>query len=533
MVAQTLGETKNSSKEHRSKRLISITMVVIFVITLLSFSTGAPPGRTGAPGELSCEASGCHDVGNVFDGEISFNGFPAAVPVGQTFDVSVSIRATRGNPVRGGMSMVALGRVDGELMSIGRFIDPGFDVGVEVDVTSGRQYLSHSPAKFFDSDSIVTYTARWSTPQSLEGVDSVFLYATSVLANGNGSRTGDHVIRTSRALEAIGTRVDEDGDGFDSDIDCDDTDPDVNPDATEIINNGIDDNCDGIIEEVDFDMDGFNELEDCNDSDARINPGAFDVPNNDIDEDCDGVLAMFDNDLDGFNSDDDCDDNDPSINPDATEIPNNDVDENCDGELGIIDVDGDGFNSDEDCDDSNPNINPSGTEVPGNGIDEDCDGTDSQSLMMFRGVILDVSGRPLSDVLFIDRESGEIIATSDANGAYELGLNSEGQSLTLRRNATSGEGVSSTDLVQITRHILQLNTFDNELQILASDVNNSGSVSATDLVLIRRVILGQADRFGDREPWQFIPATIDANTPLSSLSEIRAYKLGDANGSAR
>ena len=124
---------------------------------------------------------------------------------------------------------------------------------------------------------------------------------------------------------------DADGDGSISTLDCDDDNPDVNPNQVEITYNGIDDDCDPSSLDDDLDQDGFSLADDCDDTNSDINPDQIEVPYNEIDDDCNPATLDDDLDQDGYLLIDDCDDNNPNINPDAMEIPNNEIDEDCDG----------------------------------------------------------------------------------------------------------------------------------------------------------------------------------------------------------
>lgn len=110
-------------------------------------------------------------------------------------------------------------------------------------------------------------------------------------------------------------------------------------------------------------------------------------------------------------------------------------------------------------------------------------------------------------------------------------------------------GVSTLDAVMIQRHILSLNEFESSHNIIASDINNDSSISASDILELRQLILGVTDHFQSTNSWRFVQASqsfLDEDNPfpfteiieLVDLTENRmqedfiGVKMGDVTGDA-
>ena len=96
---------------------------------------------------------------------------------------------------------------------------------------------------------------------------------------------------------------------------------------------------------------------------------------------------------------------------------------------------------------------------------------------------------------------------TDATGAYSITLTEDKQyKITPRRTTDIADGVTAFDNVIISRHILGLQPFVSPYQTIAADVNKSGSVTAFDIVLIRKIVLSKDGQFDNNTSWRFVDA---------------------------
>ncbi len=80
------------------------------------------------------------------------------------------------------------------------------------------------------------------------------------------------------------------------------------------------------------------------------------------------------------------------------------------------------------------------------------------------------------------------------------------------------EGVTALDIVRIRRHLHGYEPFETPYQFIAADVNNNNRVSATDLIDIRKLLLGYTSEFPNNTSWKFIPSEheFDMRNPLGT-----------------
>jgi len=153
--------------------------------------------------------------------------------------------------------------------------------------------------------------------------------------------------------------------------------------------------------------------------------------------------------------------------------------------------------------------------------------------------------------------SGEEVANQStqagAGGFYELTNVQTGYDYTITPhwNENPLNGVTTFDLILITKHILGVAPLGSPLKLLAADINDSGNITTLDLISLRLLVLGVDEEFANNTSWRFLDEDFDFPNPQNPWATVRpeavslnnlnaveagsvnftAYKVGDVNNS--
>lgn len=123
-----------------------------------------------------------------------------------------------------------------------------------------------------------------------------------------------------------------------------------------------------------------------------------------------------------------------------------------------------------------------------------------------------------------------------------------------RKDDDVTNGITTADIVLIQKHILGIQKFTSPYQFIAADVNNTQTITASDISDLRKIILGITDTFKDGvQSWSFVKAdmkfdqndnpwlnspwadsyTLDQLVGENKGIDFMAIKTGDVNLSAK
>ena len=170
---------------------------------------------------------------------------------------------------------------------------------------------------------------------------------------------------------------------------------------------------------------------------------------------------------------------------------------------------------------------------------------------MVAGKISDPAGEDVSLVSISVNGAEERTMMTENDGHYMFVLPQGGDyTVTPQKDMNHLNGVSTFDLVLISKHILGITPFDTPYKYIAADVNKSGSITAFDMVQLRQLILNITSEFPNNDSWRFIESGYEFSTSnpsaesfneftsINNLSgemmdiDFTAVKIGDVNGNA-
>jgi hypothetical protein len=176
---------------------------------------------------------------------------------------------------------------------------------------------------------------------------------------------------------------------------------------------------------------------------------------------------------------------------------------------------------------------------------------DDTLVVSLGGQILNENNSPVGNVSVILSGLNGTVMTG-TSGSYYFPNALAGQDITIVPNKDNNPlaGVTTYDLVLMSKHILNIELLNSPYKMIAADINKSGTITTFDLVELRKLILHINANFPSNTSWRFVeksyvfpkptnpwfetfPEIISINDIPSSVldADFVAVKIGDINTS--
>ena len=159
------------------------------------------------------------------------------------------------------------------------------------------------------------------------------------------------------------------------------------------------------------------------------------------------------------------------------------------------------------------------------------DGDNPSGIQEVSGVVLTGNDEEVPNVMVnLTGTSNGMMTGLDGTFSFEYFNNGFTGFLSAEKGGSTLNGVNILDLIIMLKHLVGLEPFTSDLQEIAGDVNQDGTVNILDVILLRKVLVGLESEFGNNIVWSFFPAPAEIVEGQDQI--IRAVKIGDLDFSA-
>ncbi len=166
----------------------------------------------------------------------------------------------------------------------------------------------------------------------------------------------------------------------------------------------------------------------------------------------------------------------------------------------------------------------------------------SEDLGLLNGIVSGLQGAGIADVLLQLKQAEDDIGMvkTDGEGIYKFeNFRMDHRSYELIPSKTDEPifGISIQDMIRISRHILGKDELETRFEQEAADVTGDGWISVSDIIVLRKLILGKIDSLPIDQTWKFFNRDMRPWSRLEipgyeQLLNFTGVKVGDVTGDA-